>query len=103
MGRGSGINNGLARKVRPRRPGTSRGLVSRTYPPDAETRDEIQAPAMPVDAKRHAPADAGSIPAASTVAMYSTALRALSAGGRFGAGERTRPLTAGITGLYSRL
>jgi len=65
VGRGTGFRNGLTREDRLDLKGTFQGLCLPQCLPARTPGDENKEPAKPVDAFRHAAADAGSIPAVS--------------------------------------
>jgi hypothetical protein len=62
VGRGSGFRNGLTQAARLARRGTFKGLCFPKCPSARTPESEIQEPAKPVDADRHAAVDRGSIP-----------------------------------------
>lgn len=65
MGRGTGFRNGLTREDRLDLKGTLKRLCLPKCLPARTPGAENKEPAKPVDASRHAAADAGSIPAVS--------------------------------------
>ena len=97
MGRGTGFRNGLTREDRLDLKGTFKRLCLPKCLPARTPGAENKEPAKPVDASRHATADAGSIPAVSIKPQQANSNRPAHQAGRLrsglevGAGPDVRP------------